>query len=673
MNSTPQYSDFWNTRQSFDIDEFLGTADVKEKKGKDLIGLSGYQRAIGNFVNIVTGQNIPVKFATRGYSYTDGKSVVISSSINEKTFDIAVGLALHEGSHIKLTDFEAFKQLAHGDDLDNDTLAAFNDKGHSDSVVYETLKNLTNWVEDRRIDRFIFDTSPGYKGYYHAMYDKYFHSKVIDKALLSTEYRTEDLESYMMRIINLTNSNRQLLALKGLKEIWEIVDLKNISRLKSTQDAIAVAQKILLVILSNIEAKPKPEETPGPGIPEDDSTGDESIDSNSSDDQSGNAAPGDSDSPATSSTNDDGTEASELSDRQKRMLKNALQKQEEFIGDKISKGKLSKADASTLNAIQQAGCSYKDVDMGNAIDRWGDKQPGKTKVIVVTNFTKTLVESNEFGILHSFQNSDNVNAVRDGIRLGSILGKKLKVRSEERSTKFTRKDAGKMDQRLIAELGFGNSNIFRQTYVDKYKDLNLHISIDASGSMYGDKWQKALTSAVAVIKAASMTSNINVQLTIRSTHSTGGSGRSGVLPLIVMAYDSRKDKISKVKSLFPHMSPGGTTPESLTFDAIMDQFVEGSSNNDSYFLNYSDGAPMFSNDDIYYSGDRAIKHTAKMVKKMNSKGIEVMSYFIEGRGYYSDSDTKDFRRMYGKAAQFINPVNMMDVARTLNKKFLQKV
>ena len=58
---------------------------------------------------------------------------------------------------------------------------------------------------------------------------------------------------------------------------------------------------------------------------------------------------------------------------------------------------------------------------------------------------------------------------------------------------------------------------------------------------------------------------------------------------------------------------------------------------------------------------------------MSSKGIEVMSYFIEGRGYYSDSDTKDFRRMYGKAAQFINPVNMMDVARTLNKKFLQKV
>ena len=81
---------------------------------------------------------------------------------------------------------------------------------------------------------------------------------------------------------------------------------------------------------------------------------------------------------------------------------------------------------------------------------------------------------------------------------------------------------------------------------------------------------------------------------------------------------------------------------------------------------------MFSNDDIYYCGDRAIKHTAKMVKKMSSKGIEVMSYFIKG-SYYSDHGEKDFRLMYGKTAQFINPVNMMDVARTLNKKFLQKI
>ena len=287
----------------------------------------------------------------------------------------------------------------------------------------------------------------------------------------------------------------------------------------------------------------------------------------------------------------------------------------------------------------------------------------------MNNFTKALIDSSAFNII-SWRSDDSDKAVQEGLRLGAILGRKLKVRSEEVTTKYTRKDAGKIDGRLISELGFGNANIFTQTFVDKYSDVNLHISIDASGSMGGSKWTNALTSAVAVIKAASMTSNINVQLTIRTTH--GGRG-AGYLPLIIMAYDSRKDKISKVKNLFPYLRPGGSTPESLTFQAIMEQFVEGSATNDSYFLNYSDGAPMFSNDDIYYYGAEAVKHTAKMIKKMNSKGIEVMSYFIKSdRDYSTDSESADFKRMYGRAAQFINPVSMMDVARTLNKKFLQK-
>ena len=35
----------------------------------------------------------------------DGKKVVIGANLDDKKFDVAVGLALHEGSHIKLSDF----------------------------------------------------------------------------------------------------------------------------------------------------------------------------------------------------------------------------------------------------------------------------------------------------------------------------------------------------------------------------------------------------------------------------------------------------------------------------------------------------------------------------------------------------------------------------------------
>ena len=82
-----------------------------------------------------------------------------------------------------------------------------------------------------------------------------------------------------------------------------------------------------------------------------------------------------------------------------------------------------------------------------------------------------------------------------------MLGKKLKVRGEEKDLIFTRQNTGKINKRLISELGFGNSNVFSQIVKEKYNRANLHLSIDASGSMSGGKLTKAMTSAVAMVKA----------------------------------------------------------------------------------------------------------------------------------------------------------------------------
>ena len=68
--------------------------------------------------------------------------------------------------------------------------------------------------------------------------------------------------------------------------------------------------------------------------------------------------------------------------------------------------------------------------------------------------------------------------VVEGIRIGTMLGKKLKVRNESRDTKWTRKDSGRIDKRLIAELGFGNDRVFSSVFTDSYADAHLHISIE---------------------------------------------------------------------------------------------------------------------------------------------------------------------------------------------------
>jgi len=185
--------------------------------------------------------------------------------------------------------------------------------------------------------------------------------------------------------------------------------------------------------------------------------------------------------------------------------------------------------------------------------------------------------------------------------------------------------------------------------------------------MSGDKWNKAMTSCVAMIKACDMAGNIDVVVSIRTTHGRGNTD----VPLILVAYDSRKDKLVKVKNLFSALNVSGTTPEGLCFEAIEKDLIPGNSNQDSYFINFSDGQPYYGNDEIYYSGADAENHTRRMVSNMRAKGISVLSYFI-GDGYDCERDNKAFTNMYGKDAEFITPTNMMAVAKTMNKKFLTK-
>ena len=112
---------------------------------------------------------------------------------------------------------------------------AFDTMYQDESFEYrDFFKNMVNYVEDRRIDNIVFKSSPGYKGYYHTLYSKYFNHKTISKGLKSEEYREIDLDSYLFRIINLTNDATDLTALPKLDTISELIDLKNISRLKST-------------------------------------------------------------------------------------------------------------------------------------------------------------------------------------------------------------------------------------------------------------------------------------------------------------------------------------------------------------------------------------------------------------------------------------------------------
>ena len=713
------YSSFWLDN---DWDTTSSWDDEDDKpKGPDLIALASYRRAIANFVNIVTSKNIPVTFTSQGDSFTDGKKVTISAKLDDKLFDSTVGLALHEGSHILLSDFDFVKQL--DVNIPKEYIDRGFSKGYSQNDVKVHIKNLLNFVEDRRIDYHVFSNAPGYKGYYHSMYDKYFRAKVVDKGLLSDEYTDENLDSYMFRIINLTNSNTRLDKLNGLREIWKVLDLKNISRLGSTEESFNTALDIYNVVLNSIpdgvektnkdtgevsyeradgsgdsthsdsdmnsgseesreitdeefsdlldsiesgETKEGEGEGSGSGV---------SVDMGGSEDSDSSVDGGTSNDKPSDGGTDVGKKKSEvtLSDSQKKQLENAIKKQKKFMDEDITKKKLSKKDKSAIDAIDASGMSYKEVGK-DLKDTWDGKSK-RTKCILVKNLNKSLVESGTISMLssHSYYRNDSESAITEGLRLGTILGRKLSVRTESRDTKYTRKDTGRIDKRLISELGFGNNNVFSQTFVDTYPDDFLHISVDASGSMSGGKWTRTMKSVTAMVKAIDMIEGVDVVVSFRSTQNnhSGRSRSSGDNPIMLIAYDSRKDSLVKVKTLWKYLQVSGTTPEGLCYEAIMDEMVEGMKDRESYFLNFSDGMPMFSNDDVNYYHDEALDHTKKMVKEIRNRGIKVMSYFI-GDEYGGERNMGDFKRMYGKDSQFVDVTSVTAVSRTMNKKFLEK-
>ena len=159
------YSGFWLDKDAASLGEaFSGKSNTTVKALK----LRKYQRAIANFVKILSQKDVPVVF--RGTeSWTDNECVVLATDISDKNFDVSAGLALHEASHLKYTDFKVLEALMKNESMDSN---------HKN-----TVKQILNYVEDRRIDNLVFKSSPGYKAYYHKLYDHYFRTPEIANAL----------------------------------------------------------------------------------------------------------------------------------------------------------------------------------------------------------------------------------------------------------------------------------------------------------------------------------------------------------------------------------------------------------------------------------------------------------------------------------------------------------
>ena len=100
-----------------------------------------------------------------------------------------------------------------------------------------------------------------------------------------------------------------------------------------------------------------------------------------------------------------------------------------------------------------------------------------------------------------------------------------------------------MDRRLVASLGYDVENVFSKIDVNKYNKAYIHISVDASGSMGGLRFEKAIKTSVAIAVAAKMVKNIECVISFRSTTQS--------LPVVWIGYDSRINNLSHIRKYFP--------------------------------------------------------------------------------------------------------------------------
>ena len=658
---------------------------VEEGSIEYLERLRKIQRATSNFVKIVTGKEIPVIYSSGQQSYTSGKAVVLSADPDPLKIDSLVGCALHEGAHCLLSNksleflplmHSKFEELVRERPIlkgaaklnipltDKKTVAQM---GGTNETVIGHVQMVMNVLEDRRIDLWMYTNAPGYRPYYDSLYNLYWHSDKIDQALQDPKMADLSVESYFMFIINMTNPHYSN-AMPGLEEIRQIAGL-NAKTLNARGDedkswetwrhALAKpgpvdfnkvphlfgdAVRIVEIVYEHATKL----ECDGKGKGE----GDE-----------GEEGPGD-------LPNMDGAGSGKfrpLTPEEMKELKEALAKQKRFLEGDIDKKKMDSDDAAELDQMQKTGATITEVE-GEFLPR-----DVKAKVIIYRNITKEIAMSpafpfgtaqDRYGRSTGGRNPLMVKALADGLRMGAALAHRIRVMQDESPLTFNRQRHGKMDKRRIAGLGHGVSDVFQFTVIEKKKPANLWLDIDFSGSMGGEKGQKAMAVAVAIAKAAELTRTLNCTIAVRD-------GMENVR--VAILYDSRKQSFTQFKSIVPYLTVAGGTPESLAFEAVKEEMLKMYGGERKYFINLSDGEPAhtfnYKGRGYNYGSEHAYSHTRRLMNEFRQAGIQVLSYYIGyGEGYESDA----FKQMYGSSARFIDPSQIGAIARTLNSLLMKE-
>lgn len=625
-----------------------------------VIYLSRIKQAVKNFVKILTGKEFDVFFDTRAdQSYTahsrENKKyhIVLNADIKkQKDIDVAVGLALHEASHILLSDFDflytmefcftpteltgilnnTFAKIIGNVELANKMKSYYNNclSNYYGALTRKRfIKNIINFIEDRRVDHYVMTNVPGYKNYYEDLYNKHFRHHSLNKIISTNQIANEKtLKDYTFRIINLYHPLANMHALPYLQIIKNLIDVKNIDRLKNTRDSAIIAKQISAIVFYVIDINKQ---------------------TNNNDDQLANQNYN------SYKVNNKKTIKKDkpLTDKQRKTFKQNIdivnKKQEKFNSGDINKHTVKYDVAKIINNINNNDLSVITTKI-------------KIPIIQLNNINKNMIINGQYKQMGIDCFIDNINnkdlskyqqqvthyAVQRGVVRGRKLLKKIKITNERNNLQNHHLSAGRLDTKILHQLVTDNENIFYRNNRQNKKNFNLHISIDASGSMgsyidYEDaprtvknKWSSTIETLISILYVATSIDNIEATVDFRCT-------TRFAKPLLIKAFDTTKHSLQYIKDIITYIRPAGETPEGLIFEHFAEKSNNCNYNDKYYFINISDGMPslnfsLANGKRIYYSANSqysygkniisGIMHTKQQIQKLKQKNIKIISYFL---------------------------------------------
>lgn len=526
---------------------------------------------------------------------TDSRVVYLSTRVFDdkdltegQKIDTFMGLAIHEGCHLKWTDF---------------TQMASEDNG--------IVRNLINLLEDERIERLCGEVMPGYANYLKAtkyyMFDLYRQRKV-------EECSDEELPApaRLLNAILAVIRYPKALERDDLEEFADyLYDVREIIKDYPTTAAevTAAAKAVYDVIRKFFERQQNPQE--GTGEEQDEnressSTGEEKKEQEKGDDsevQSQGGSTGEeshSESEAAASGQESsGSSKGETDDVQKK-IEEALSELEKQMGDM---GELTSDPGESL--------PLSDEDMADCVKRDGNQLAGICEDMITLGETSGSVLYKAEEDKETYD--DSLRRVRKYI---PAIAKTLRGHCSEYAVTYHEMRSGVLDTGKLAEAFQGVQAVYIREGTIRSDRMAVCVLIDESGSMYGEKIRAARDLAVLLNEAVATVPAIDLYI---YGHTYGDRCRDSYYEGRMIA----ELQVYREKGYAPRKALGNVTDRSGNLDSYAireaaQRMRKYSACRKNLMFVITDGAP-----------NERYEQLASTVKELEKKGLDIVAVCIE--------------------------------------------